>query len=85
MTCTKRPSPTKMGTGPGITLKTKGILTLKAFERFWRGDTARSAAGIHCGLGLSLVKKAAAVLGGSVSVQSEKGGLFEITVTIPEL
>ena len=55
----------------------------RVFERFWRGDTARSAAGIRCGLGLSLVKKIAEVLDGTVKVRSRAGGDFEITLSIP--
>lgn len=53
------------------------------FERFWRGDAARSATGVHSGLGLPLVKKIAAALGGSVEVRSTPGGPFEITLSIP--
>ncbi|MFO8013737.1 MAG: ATP-binding protein [Phycisphaerae bacterium] len=53
------------------------------FERFWRGDAARSDAGVHCGLGLPLVRKAAGVLGGTVEVRSQPGGEFRITVTLP--
>ena len=53
------------------------------FERFWRGDTARSAAGVHCGLGLSLVKKIVEILGGAVEVRASRGGDFEIAVSIP--
>ena len=59
--------------------------TEMVFERFWRGDAARSAAGVRCGLGLSLVRKAASVLGGSVGVKSSVGGRFEIAVSIPSL
>ena len=55
------------------------------FERFWRGDTARTAAGVHCGLGLSLVQRALAALGGSVEADSSRGGRFEISVSIPDL
>ena len=55
----------------------------EAFERFWRDDAARSAAGVHCGLGLSLVRKIVAALGGSVSVRSSVGGSFDITVSMP--
>jgi len=53
------------------------------FERFWRGDTARSGGGGHCGLGLALVKRAMDVLGGGVTVRSESGGDFVITITLP--
>ena len=35
------------------------------FERFWRADPARSAAGAHAGLGLSLVARAVAMMGGT--------------------
>jgi signal transduction histidine kinase len=54
------------------------------FERFWRGDAARSEAGVRCGLGLSLVRRAVSVLAGSVEVESGAGGQFEITVSIPD-
>jgi signal transduction histidine kinase len=53
------------------------------FERFWRGDAARSGTELHSGLGLSLVSKTAAILGGHVGVQSRAGRQFEITVVIP--
>ncbi len=53
------------------------------FERFWRGDAARSRAADHCGLGLSLVQRAVAALGGTADVTSRAGGWFEIAVTIP--
>jgi two-component system heavy metal sensor histidine kinase CusS len=54
------------------------------FDRFWRGDQARGEAGIHCGLGLSLVKKTAALLGGTVCAESSDDGVFTITVSIRE-
>jgi signal transduction histidine kinase len=53
------------------------------FERFWRGDSSRSATGVHSGLGLSLVSKITAILGGHVAARSCAGGVFEITVAIP--
>ncbi len=52
------------------------------FDRFWRGDQARSAAGIHCGLGLSLCQKVMEVLGGSLSAQVADG-VFSIQATLP--
>ncbi len=55
-----------------------------SLERFWRGDAAHSEACVHCGVGLVLVKNIAGALGGSVEVRSEKGGWFEIAVTIPD-
>jgi len=53
------------------------------FERFWRGDAARTGTGTHCGLGLTLVGEAVEALAGRVSVSSEKGGEFEIHVRLP--
>jgi signal transduction histidine kinase len=29
----------------------------RAFDRFWRGDRARSGEGVHCGIGLSLARR----------------------------
>ena len=55
------------------------------FERFWRNDAARTAAGVHCGLGLSLVTRAVSALGGSVEARSTEGGRFEIAVSVPSL
>jgi signal transduction histidine kinase len=54
-----------------------------AFEQFWRGDEARSEAGSHCGLGLSLVRKIAGVLGGTAVARCSKEGDFEVVVSIP--
>lgn len=39
----------------------------RVFDRFWRADPSRSAAGTHCGLGLSLVHRIVQALGGSIS------------------
>jgi len=55
----------------------------RVFERFWRGDAARTGTGTHCGLGLTLVGEAVEALAGRVSVSSEKGGEFEIHVRLP--
>jgi signal transduction histidine kinase len=53
----------------------------RVFDRFWRGDESRSSSGVHIGLGLSLVKKVADVLGGAVEVASE-GGEFQVTLVL---
>ncbi len=37
------------------------------FDRFWRGDSARSAVGVHCGLGLALCRKLASAQGGTIT------------------
>jgi two-component system sensor histidine kinase QseC len=54
-----------------------------AFARFWRGDAARSAAGVHCGLGLSLVDRIVSALDGSAEVESADGGPFTLAIIIP--
>jgi two-component system heavy metal sensor histidine kinase CusS len=52
------------------------------FERFWRGDRARTA-GSHCGLGLTLCRNIAQVLGGTITAKSD-GGVFTIKFELPE-
>jgi two-component system OmpR family sensor kinase len=54
----------------------------RVFERFWRGDAARTA-GPHTGLGLALCKKLVELLGGTIAVTAEAGGEFAVTVTVP--
>lgn len=54
-----------------------------AFERFWRGDAAHSNTGVHCGLGLVLVKRITQALGGTAAIRSQAGGWFEIAITLP--
>lgn len=54
------------------------------FERFWRGDTARSNHGHHSGLGLSIVHNVMRRIGGTALAQSSRGGWFTITLTFPE-
>ncbi len=45
------------------------------FDCFWRADTARSATGLHCGLGLSLVQRIMHVLGGTATAEVTPGRL----------
>jgi two-component system sensor histidine kinase QseC len=52
------------------------------FDRFWRSDPSRTGTGIHCGLGLALVQRAARTLGGSVSARIADG-TFTIGLTLP--
>ncbi len=54
-----------------------------ATQRFWRGDAARSEAGAHCGLGLTLVEKATQALGGWLELSSQAGGEFAVEVSFP--
>lgn len=51
------------------------------FERFWRGDEARSN-GIHSGLGLALCRTIVERLGGKISAESELGGSFQVNITL---
>ena len=59
----------------------------RAFEAFWRADTARTGDGEHVGLGLALVAKATEALGGTSSIAVEAAGeasaCFSVTVTLP--
>ncbi len=64
--------------GPG--LSEEGAL--RAFDRFWRDDAARTGGG--SGLGLSIVRAIAEVLGGSAVVRSEpgQGATFEVAIPL---
>jgi len=53
----------------------------RVFDRFWRGDPARSG-GEHAGLGLALCKKLVEHLGGTIEVEAA-GGWFTATVRLP--
>lgn len=56
---------------------------MAATQRFWRGDSARSEAGLHCGLGLALVEKAAGALEGEVDLRARSDGEFAVEVKFP--
>jgi signal transduction histidine kinase len=43
----------------------------RVFERMWRGDAARSATGFHAGIGLSLARSLAEVLGLTLTCRNE--------------
>jgi signal transduction histidine kinase len=64
----------------GCQLKDKDIGQL--FSRFWRGDTARTDAVLHSGLGLSLCQKIIEVLGGTVVVSLDRD-VFAVKVVLP--
>ena len=77
---------TVTGTAQGFTVHDDGPgfppdLAARAFERFVRGDAARTRAG-GAGLGLSLVEAIVAAHGGSVSLASSPGDTT-ITVRLP--
>ncbi len=53
------------------------------FDCFWRADSSRSSAGVHCGLGLALVRKLATALGGHVAAGLQSEGIFTIRLSLP--
>jgi len=55
----------------------------KVSDCFWRGDSSRSDAGAHCGLGLALVQRIVKALRGTFTIQLEQGGIFTTKVTLP--
>lgn len=55
----------------------------KVLDRFWRKEAARSATGVHFGLGLSLVQRCAAVQGGRVTAELTDGNEFVLHVDLP--
>ena len=63
-------------TGIGIRLEDQA----KVFERFFRGDQARTQSG--SGLGLSLARAIARAHGGDIQVQSDldQGSIFSVTL-----
>lgn len=56
--------------------------TEKVFDRFWRGDAARTAAGQHCGLGLSLCQRIVGILRGEIGVATTRGGQFSVRLRL---
>ncbi len=66
--------------GPGIPEELQPAL----FERFVRGDSARSNAGTSTGLGLAIVQAVTTAHGGSVSVTSHPGHT-SFVITLPRL
>lgn len=54
----------------------------RVFERFWRGDAARSRTGTHCGLGLSLCRRIVETLGGTIAAETRQGGEFAVEIRL---
>jgi two-component system sensor histidine kinase SenX3 len=65
--------------GPGIPQEVQG----RIFERFYRGDRARTRAEGGTGLGLSIVKHVVELHGGNIELDSELGRGSTFTVRIP--
>jgi signal transduction histidine kinase len=55
------------------------------FDRFVRGDDARSKSAEGCGLGLTIVKWIVEAHGGSIHITSEPGKVTTISVRLPAL
>ena len=68
-------------TGIGIPAELQG----KIFERFYRGDPARNAVGVHAGLGLAIVKEYVDRLGGRLSIESQVGSGSCFRVELPNI
>lgn len=54
------------------------------FDRFWRGDPSRSDTGLHCGLGLTLVRQLLRAQGGDAAA-SIADGRFTLHLSLPGL
>ncbi|MFQ6036763.1 MAG: ATP-binding protein, partial [Sedimentisphaerales bacterium] len=55
----------------------------QVFDCFWRGDSSRKDAGVHCGLGLALVQRIVRALGGSTSADVQADGIFTVRLILP--
>jgi signal transduction histidine kinase len=55
----------------------------QVFDCFWRGDSSRKDAGVHCGLGLALVERIIKALGGSAAAEIENSVIFKMRLILP--
>jgi signal transduction histidine kinase len=53
------------------------------FDRFWRGDQARTQTGLHCGLGLSLCQRLSRLLNGQIQIESDSRKWFTVRLSLP--
>ncbi len=53
------------------------------FDRYWRADSVRRDAGVHSGLGLSLVKTIVEAMGGAASAEVTSEGRFHLVILLP--
>ena len=54
--------------------------TAKIFDRLWRGDTARTATGVHCGIGLALGKSLAEHMQLRLSAENRPDGSVRFAI-----
>ena len=66
-------------TGPGIAQEKLGSI----FEKFWQVDSSATREHSGTGLGLAISKDLTEMLGGTISVESQKGRGATFTVTFP--
>jgi len=52
------------------------------FDRFWRADSGRRNTGIHCGLGLPLVRRISSALGRPAVAKVDRHGVFTVVVKL---
>ncbi len=55
----------------------------KVFDRFWRGDAARTGTEQHSGLGLALTQRAIILMGGRITARVEPQGVFSLEIHLP--
>jgi two-component system heavy metal sensor histidine kinase CusS len=55
----------------------------KVFDRFWRGDVARSSNGGHYGLGLAVCRKLAEAMGVRLTAHALPEGVFVVNLGLP--
>lgn len=56
----------------------------RVFDSFWRCDASRTDTGLHCGLGLALVKRLTKALGGTAQAKLDDSDTFTVSIVVPE-
>ena len=56
----------------------------KIFDRLWRGDAARSATGVHCGIGLSLARSLCTTLGFTIAAANLPDGSVRFRIALAQ-